>query len=72
MSTQLRDVSAERLAYGIKDAALNVGVSPSFIRKEIEAGHLRPTRLGRRVLIKHADLIEWVNRNDDPSQSEAA
>jgi excisionase family DNA binding protein len=59
--------SAERpLARGIKQAAELVGVSPSYIRKAIASGELRRTRLGRRVLIKDSDLVEWLNRSDEP------
>lgn len=56
------------VARGIRQTAEVVGLSPSFIRKEIEAGHLKPTRLGRRVLIKDSDLLAWINEG----QSEAA
>jgi len=51
------------IARGIKEAAAAVGVSPSFIRKAIDAGDLRSTRLGRRVVVKETDLLEWVNRS---------
>lgn len=49
------------IARGIKEAAEAVGVSPSFIRKAIEAGDLRRSRVGRRVLIKEEDLIAWLD-----------
>jgi excisionase family DNA binding protein len=73
MSTSLRDAETAKrpIARGIRETAEILGVSPSFVRKEIEAGNLRRTRLGRRVLVKDADLLEWLNRNDDP-RTEAA
>ena len=69
MSANLKEpeTSAERpIARGIRETAEVVGVSPGFIRKAIDAGELRRTRLGRRVLIKDADLVEWLNRSEDP------
>lgn len=65
MSANVKDTE-RRIAHGIREAAEIVGVSPSFIRKQISAGVLRRTRLGRRVLIKDADLVEWLNRDDNP------
>jgi excisionase family DNA binding protein len=70
MSANLKD--AERpVARGIRETAAIVGMSPGFIRKAIDAGDLKRVRLGRRVLIKDSDLLEWLNRNDDP-KTEAA
>ena len=61
-----QELSAHRpLAMGIREAAEVVGVSPSFIRKMLDAGELKRTRLGRRVVIKETDLIEWLNRSDE-------
>jgi excisionase family DNA binding protein len=72
-NTKVTEKRVERpIARGIKQAADILGVSPSFIRKAIDAGELRRTRLGRRVLIKESDLIDWLNRNSDPRESEAA
>ena len=52
------------LARGIRETAQVVGLSPSFIRKAIDAGDLRSTRIGRRVLVKDVDLQAWI---DTPS-----
>lgn len=74
MSANLREAETltERpIARGIRATAEIVGLSPGFIRKAIDAGELKRTRIGRRVLIKDADLVEWLNRSDDP-RSEAA
>jgi excisionase family DNA binding protein len=59
---------------GIRETAQIVGLSPSFIRKAIDAGHLRSTRIGRRVLVKDADLRAWIERgssSDTDNQTEA-
>ena len=72
MSTEPKNGSERPIARGIRETAEIVGLSASFIRKAIDAGELRRTRLGRRVLIKDSDLVEWLNRNDDPGAQEAA
>lgn len=54
------------IARGIRETAQVVGLSPSFIRKAIDAGDLRSTRIGRRVLVKDVDLQAWI---DTPSGS---
>jgi excisionase family DNA binding protein len=72
MSTNLRDATERPLARGIRETAQVCGLSPSFLRKAIDAGELRRTRAGRRVLIKDADLLEWLNRSDDPRTESAA
>jgi excisionase family DNA binding protein len=50
------------IARGIRETAQVVGLSPSFIRKAIDAGDLRSTRIGRRVLVKDVDLRAWIER----------
>ena len=60
------------IARGIRETAQIVGLSPSFIRKAIDAGALRSTRIGRRVLVKDVDLQAWINTQpDSPSEQEA-
>lgn len=48
------------LALGVRAAARAVGVHPSTISREIAAGRLKARRLGRRVLIRPADLRAWL------------
>lgn len=58
-----------RIAYGIEDAAVEVGVSPDTIRRAIKAvdpkAYPPPLRAGRhgkngRYSILHRDLEEWA------------
>jgi excisionase family DNA binding protein len=73
MSTNLVDAGRERpTARGVYETAAIAGVSASFIRKEIAAKRLKRTQVGRRVLIKDCDLLEWLSRNDPREESEAA
>lgn len=61
------------IARGIRETAHIVGLSPSFIRKAIDAGDLRSTRIGRRVLVKDVDLQAWINTSSNsPSEQETA
>ncbi len=72
MSANLNSEQEKRMAHGIKEVAQLVGVSPAFVRKEISAGNLRRTKLGRRTLIKNDDLLAWINHDDDPRQETEA
>lgn len=70
MSANLKDaetsVGERPIARGIRETAELVGLSSGFIRQAIDRGELKRTRMGRRVLIKDSDLVEWLNRSDDP------
>lgn len=73
MSTNLNDagrVGERPLARGVKETAAIVGLSPAFIRKALDSGELRRTRIGRRVLIKTDDLLEWINRPEEDPRKE--
>jgi excisionase family DNA binding protein len=52
-----------KLAWAVEEAAQSTGVSKGYLRKIIAAGELKTTRAGRRVLIRDADLREWLDRN---------
>lgn len=47
------------IAYSFETAAQAVSMSSSYIQKEIAAGRLGFTRIGRRVTIPHAELVRW-------------
>jgi excisionase family DNA binding protein len=73
MSIMTTEVKTERpLARGIRETAALVGLSPAFIRKAIDSGDLRSTRIGRRVLVKDADLLEWINAPGEDPRKQAA
>ena len=50
----------QRLLYHVPDAAFQLSVSPSEVWRLIEAGRLRRTRIGKRVLISHAAILEFI------------
>ncbi len=47
-------------ALDYRAAAAYLSVSPTTLRRAVDAGRLRPTRLGRRVLFRVADLEEFL------------
>lgn len=54
---------ADRLAFGLAELARQLGVSIGFLRLEIGRGNLKPTRLGRRVLISAEEAKRYLAGN---------
>jgi excisionase family DNA binding protein len=55
--------SPVKLAYPLKQAAEVLGLSVRSLRYLIAAGRLGCVRLGRRVLIRHADIEVLLRRH---------
>jgi excisionase family DNA binding protein len=55
--------SPDRLAYGVQELAQRLGVSPSFVRLEIERGRLNSVRAGRRLLITRTEIERYLSDN---------
>jgi excisionase family DNA binding protein len=51
------------LAYGMDDAAIAIGVSPSNIYNLMKAGELPFTIVGRRRLVMAKDIEEFLERH---------
>ena len=51
-----------RLAYSVSEAARPLGISGRSVRYLLRTGRLGFVRLGRRVLIRHADLEVLLRR----------
>jgi len=45
-----------RLAVGVVEGAEMIGMSPSWLRREIRASRIKTAKLGDRVLIKVSEL----------------
>ncbi len=56
---------AEKLAYGIKNAAGMLDLSEAFLRKEIRAKRLKVKKFGARVLILNSDLQAYLESKAD-------
>jgi excisionase family DNA binding protein len=47
---------APSLAYSVEDAAHDLGVSPKTVRRLIDRGTLKASRVGKRVVIRREDI----------------
>lgn len=56
-------ISANRVALSVEEVAKAVGASPSFIWKNLKEGSLSSVRVGRRRMIRAADLDAWLAKN---------
>lgn len=54
-------MTAQKIAYGVEQAAEAVCVSTDTIRRELHAGRLASRRFGRRILIGHDELRAWFD-----------
>jgi excisionase family DNA binding protein len=52
-----------RIAYSIKEVASQIGVSAGLVRLEIARGVLRPTQIGRRLVVAHEELQRYLREN---------
>ena len=60
----MRISSADRLAWSPREVADRLGVSLSFVRKEIHKGNLTGRKLGRRTVILVGDLDDYLAHGD--------
>ena len=56
------ELPAPRLGYSVAEAAEAAGISRSSIYLAIGRGDLRAIKLGKRTLIRHADLVAFLDR----------
>ena len=49
-----------RLAYDLRELASMLGCSVELLRKEIGRNRLRPSRLGRRLVIARSEAIRYL------------
>jgi excisionase family DNA binding protein len=49
-----------RLAYGVRELASMLGCSVELLRKEIGRKRLRPSRLGRRLVISRSEALRYL------------
>ena len=55
----------ERIAFGLGELAVRLGVSTVFLRKEERLGHLKTTKLGDRKLVLVSDLENYLKGEDE-------
>lgn len=52
----------QRIAFSVREVALQTGLSQPFIRLEIKRGNLRASRVGRRVVVLVTAMDEWLDK----------
>ena len=55
-----RDDTLTRIGYSIPEVAKIVGIGRTTLYKEIGAGNLVVFKIGRRTLVRKADLRAWI------------
>lgn len=56
------------MAHDLRNAAGLLSVSPSFLRLEISRGRLRGSKLGRRLVISHDELVRYLAAGTEPGR----
>ena len=65
-------MAVERLTYTIPEAAQAIGIGKSILYRLINDGELRTIRLGKRVLIPRASILELLGMSAVASTAEEA
>ncbi len=65
VNTDPNDTPGMQLAYSVPDAAAMIGISRRTCYELMTAGQLRSVKLGRRRLVRHSDLVAFVDALDD-------
>ena len=60
MQRQLSEGLKQKLAYSIQETTEQTGLSRAYINTLIARGELRHRKTGRRVLIPHDALLEFL------------
>jgi excisionase family DNA binding protein len=63
VSTLLRDTAVPRVALTIDEAALALGMSRDHLERHV-LPDLRVIRVGRRLLVRVAELERWAQRHE--------
>lgn len=54
-----------RIAYSLEEAAKQVELSASYLRRAVHANELVAKRVGQKFRISHTDLVEWFQNLPD-------
>lgn len=57
--------ATEKVAYDLRSAAAAVDLSETYLRRAINAGHLRAKLIDRKYRIGHAALRDWFDSLPD-------
>lgn len=56
-------------AFSLRELCQAVSVSRFFVYKEIAAGNLKKTKVGRKTLFLKTDVMDWLKANKEVSRS---
>ena len=59
------DLSADRLAYSVEEAAKVIGVGRTLTWALVRSGDIPSVRVAGRVLIRRRQLIEWLDTRSE-------
>jgi excisionase family DNA binding protein len=51
------------IAISLDEAAASVGVEVKTIRREVQRGRLRASKVGRRIVVLQSDFLAYLDRN---------
>jgi hypothetical protein len=64
--------AADRIAYGVTEAAEATGLRVHHIRQGLASGELQSHAVARRTVILRDDLVEFIRRRAAPKSSRRA
>jgi len=65
-----RILELKRLGWSPYEIARQLGLSTSFVRNEINSGHLRCARFGRRIVVLDEHLDEYLRNGSRPREAQ--
>lgn len=63
--TRPADITADRLAYSVEEAAKVIGVGRTLTWALVRSGDIPSVRVAGRVLIRRRQLIEWLDTRSE-------
>ena len=58
----------EKLAYSVDEVSEQTSISKSYLRNAIRDGRLKVSRIGRRVIIRHDALEEFLKQGEQQNE----
>ena len=67
----LTTTRTDKISYSVEELAEAMGLSDSYLRKEIYAGNLRSKKVGRRVLILRKDAESFLEQFESAESTDS-
>lgn len=64
-ANQLQDLDAPQMAYSVRQVSEQTTLSEVTIWRLIKAKKLKARKVGKRILIRHADLEGFLNQQEE-------